>query len=106
MPHRVCRSLKYRPTDVRVVVPDMENGRAETGNRSRRLGIYLKLLRIEENLSAAWQRLSGTYVESLPRLECAERYDRAHTFHYMAPPYWQTVGYGVDFPFDNYERMA
>ncbi|CAI8836696.1 hypothetical protein PS893_00156 [Pseudomonas fluorescens] len=84
----------------------MENGRAETGNRSRRLGIYLKLLRIEENLSAAWQRLSGTYVESLPRLECAERYDRAHTFHYMAPPYWQTVGYGVDFPFDNYERMA
>lgn len=42
MPHRVCRSLKYRPTDVRVVVPDMENGRAETGNRSRWLGIYLK----------------------------------------------------------------
>ncbi|MNY33935.1 hypothetical protein D3C86_1682360 [compost metagenome] len=52
----------------------MENGRAETGSRSRRLGIYLKLLRIEENLSAAWQRLSGIYVENLPWLECAERY--------------------------------
>ncbi|MNP77865.1 hypothetical protein D3C76_1753780 [compost metagenome] len=24
----------------------------------------------------------------------------------MDPPYWQTAGYGVDFPFDNYERMA
>lgn len=51
----------------------------------------INLLRIEENLS--W-------------LECAERYDRAHTFHYMDPTYWQTAGYGVDFPFDNYERMA
>lgn len=24
----------------------------------------------------------------------------------MDPPYWQTEGYGVDFPFDEYERMA
>ncbi len=66
----------------------------------------INLLRIEENLSAAWQRLSGTYVENLPWLECAERYDRPHTFHYMDPPYWQTAGYGVDFPFENYELMA
>lgn len=39
-------------------------------------------------------------------LDCAERYDRAHTFFYMDPPYWQTAGYGVDFPFEEYERMA
>ncbi|EGH26691.1 prophage PSPPH02, putative adenine modification methytransferase, partial [Pseudomonas amygdali pv. mori str. 301020] len=39
-------------------------------------GPAINLLRIEENLSAAWQRLSGTYVENLPWLECAERYDR------------------------------
>lgn len=69
-------------------------------------GPAINLLRIEENLSAAWQRLSGTYVENLGWLECAECYDRAHTFHYMEPPYWQTTGYGVDFPFENYERMA
>ena len=69
-------------------------------------GPAINLLRIEENLSAAWQRLSGTYVENLPWLDCAERYDRAHTFHYMDPPYWQPAGYGVDFPFENYERMA
>ena len=61
-------------------------------------GPAINLLRIEENLSAAWQRLSGTYVENLPWLDCAERYDRAHTFHYMDPPCWQTAGYGVDFP--------
>ncbi len=45
-------------------------------------------------------------MENLPWLDCAERYDRPHTFHYMDPPYWQTAGYGVDFPFENYERMA
>jgi DNA adenine methylase len=69
-------------------------------------GPAINVLRIEEKLSGAWQRLSGTYVENLPWLECAERYDRAHTFHYMDPPYWQTQGYGVDFDFENYARMA
>ena len=24
----------------------------------------------------------------------------------MDPPYWETAGYGVDFPFENYELMA
>ncbi|MNH25242.1 hypothetical protein D3C79_852220 [compost metagenome] len=48
-------------------------------------GPAINLLRIEENLSAAWQRLAGTYVENLSWLDCAERYDRAHTFFYMAP---------------------
>lgn len=28
------------------------------------------------------------------------------TFHRMDPPYWQTAGYGVNFPFESYERMA
>jgi len=69
-------------------------------------GPAINVLRIEEKLSAAWQRLSGTYIENLPWLECAEQYDRAHTFHYMDPPYWQTNGYGVEFEFCNYERMA
>ena len=69
-------------------------------------GPAINLLRIEENLSAAWQRLSGTYVENLPWLECAERYDRVHTFHYMDPPYWQAAGHGVGFAFENSERMV
>lgn len=45
-------------------------------------------------------------MEYLPWLECVERYDRVHTFHYMDPPYWQTAGDGVDFAFKNYERIA
>jgi DNA adenine methylase len=66
----------------------------------------INLMRIEETLSAAWQRLAGTYVENLPWLQCAERYDRPHTFHYMDPPYWKTKGYGSDFGMDQYEAMA
>ncbi|MCF5747982.1 adenine modification methytransferase [Pseudomonas tremae] len=27
-------------------------------------------------------------------------------FTTWSPPYWKTAGYGVDFPFENYERMA
>ncbi len=66
----------------------------------------INLCRIEENLSAAHIRLAGTYVENLTWEDCVKRYDRAHTFFYMDPPYWETAGYGVPFEFENYERMA
>ncbi|MGB6053731.1 MAG: DNA adenine methylase [Burkholderiaceae bacterium] len=69
-------------------------------------GRPINLCRIEESLSAAHLRLSGTYVENLPWQECVARYDRPHTFFYMDPPYWQTEGYGVDFGFEQYETMA
>lgn len=69
-------------------------------------GPAINLCRIEENLSAAHLRLAGTYVEHLPWQECAKRYDRAHTFIYMDPPYWETAGYGVPFEFSEYEQMA
>ena len=69
-------------------------------------GPAINLCRIEENLSAAYLRLAGTYVENLTWTDCVERYDRPHTFFYMDPPYWQTEGYGVDFEFENFERMA
>jgi DNA adenine methylase len=66
----------------------------------------MNILRLEEKLSAAWERLAGTYIENLPWHDCAERYDRPHTFHYMDPPYWKASGYGYDFPFENYERIV
>ncbi|EIP88566.1 prophage PSPPH02, putative adenine modification methytransferase [Burkholderia humptydooensis MSMB43] len=66
----------------------------------------VNLLRIEESLSAAHLRLAGAHVENLPWYECMARYDRTHTFFYCDPPYWQTEGYGVPFPFEEYERMA
>lgn len=66
----------------------------------------LNLIRLEEHLSAAHLRLSSVYVENLPWFKCVERYDRPHTLFYMDPPYWETQGYGVAFPFTEYERMV
>ncbi len=66
----------------------------------------LNLLRLEENLSAAHLRLSSAYIENLDWHACIEKYDREQTFFYLDPPYWQTEGYGVEFPLAEYERMA
>jgi DNA adenine methylase len=66
----------------------------------------VNLLRIEENLSAAHMRLSGTYIEHIDWADCITRYDRPHTFFYMDPPYWETAGYGVEFGLEQYTRMA
>lgn len=66
----------------------------------------LNLIRLEEDLSAAHLRLSNTWIENLPWYEVIARYDREHTLVYCDPPYWQTAGYGVEFGFEHYERMA
>ena len=66
----------------------------------------INLLRIEENLSAAHLRLSGAYIENLHWSTCMDRYDRPHTLFYADPPYWQTEGYGVPFPWSEYELLA
>ncbi|MFZ2752154.1 MAG: DNA adenine methylase [Lysobacteraceae bacterium] len=76
-------------------------GYAATGN-----GPKLNLLRIEEELSAAHLRLSNVIIEHGPWHEVVARYDRPATFFYFDPPYWETEGYGVAFPFSEYERMA
>ena len=66
----------------------------------------VNLMRIEEQLSAAHLRLSSTYIENLHWLKCLQRYDRPHSFFYLDPPYWETEGYGVEFPFSEYQAMA
>lgn len=66
----------------------------------------LNLLRIEEDLSAAHLRLSRVTIEHLDWQACLSKYDRPETFSYLDPPYWQTEGYGVEFPFEQYEAMA
>ncbi|MFZ5063864.1 DNA adenine methylase, partial [Escherichia coli] len=64
------------------------------------------LLRLEEELSQAHLRLARTMVEHLNWEDCIKKYDRPHTLFYCDPPYWGTEGYGVDFAFQNYERLA
>lgn len=66
----------------------------------------LNLLRLEEDLSAAHLRLSRVLIEHLSWGDCVKRYDRPHTLFYLDPPYWETAGYGSDFPFAEYEEIA
>lgn len=66
----------------------------------------LNLLRIEEELSQAHIRLARVNIEHLDWEGCIKRYDRAHTFFYLDPPYWQMTGYKVDFEWSNYEQIA
>lgn len=69
-------------------------------------GPRLNLLRLEEDLSDAWMRLSQAHVEHLDWRSCIDRYDRPHTLFYCDPPYWSTEGYGVEFPLQEYEDLA
>jgi len=64
------------------------------------------LLSLENDLQDAHMRLNGVTIENLPWDKIITRYDRPHTLFYLDPPYWQTEGYGVDFPFEHYEKMA
>jgi len=66
----------------------------------------LNLLRIEEDLSAAHLRLARTCIEHLDWQACINKYDRPGTLFYLDPPYWQTEGYGVPFPLEQYHAMA
>jgi DNA adenine methylase len=66
----------------------------------------LNLLRIEEDLSQAHLRLARCYIEHLDWRRCIEKYDRPQTLFFCDPPYWQTEGYGVEFPFERYEEIA
>ncbi len=64
------------------------------------------LLTLEQDLADAHIRLVNTTIEHGSWEKIIERYDRPHTLFYCDPPYWQTEGYGVDFGFEHYERMA
>lgn len=66
----------------------------------------LNLVRLEEDLSQAHLRLAHATIERLPWADCVRRYDRPHTLFYMDPPYWGLEGYGVEFPIEEYSRMA
>jgi DNA adenine methylase len=66
----------------------------------------LNLTRLEEDLSAAHLRLAGAVIEHLPWQDCIARYDRAGTFFFLDPPYWQVEGYGVEFDLSQYQSLA
>lgn len=51
------------------------------------------LLRIEEDLSAAHLRLARVYIENMPYAKLIDRVDRAGTFFYLDPPYYDFESY-------------
>ncbi|WP_293266728.1 DNA adenine methylase [Neptunomonas sp.] len=61
---------------------------------------------MEQDLADAHYRLAGATIESLDWKAVIKKYDRPHTLFYCDPPYWQTEGYGVAFPFEEYQTMA
>jgi DNA adenine methylase len=63
-------------------------------------------LQIQETLTAAHRRLASAAIEREPWEKCLARYDRDYTFFYADPPYWGAEGYGVDFPFEQYEALS
>ena len=66
------------------------------------------LLRLEEDLSAAHLRLSRVAVENLPWRELIDRYDRAHTWFYLDPPYYGVEDYYGKkiFPREDFQALA
>jgi DNA adenine methylase len=63
-------------------------------------------LRLETDLMQAHQRLCRVYIENLDWQTCITKWDREYALFFLDPPYWQTEGYGVPFPLDQYERIA
>lgn len=63
------------------------------------------LLTLENDLVDTHMRLTHTTVEHLLWDKCVKKYDRPHTLIYFDPPYWQTEGYGVGFPWEEYVKL-
>ena len=72
-----------------------------TTNRPR-----FSVFSLEQDLAEAHFRLADATIEHLHWREAVRRYDRPHTLFYCDPPYWQTEGYGVAFPWGEYEALA
>jgi len=61
---------------------------------------------IRTALSTAHLRLARVQIENLDWTECIKKFDRPHTLFYCDPPYYETAGYGVPFPRDEYVKLA
>ena len=74
----------------------------ELDGRSPRINI----LRLEEEMSAIHLRLAHVRVENLTWQELINRYDRAETFFYCDPPYYQCPDYKHNFVLKDFLEIA
>ncbi len=66
----------------------------------------LHLTDMEERLVEIHWRMKRIFIENMDACKCIERYDRAHTFFYIDPPYYDTVGYTTPFGPENFEQLC
>lgn len=65
----------------------------------------LHLTDMEERLLEIHWRMKRVFIENMDACECIRRYDRAHTFFYIDPPYYETVGYTTPFGPEQFEQL-
>ncbi|MFH1984111.1 MAG: DNA adenine methylase [Pseudomonadota bacterium] len=66
----------------------------------------INLVRMEEELSEIHLRLAGVTIENLSWADFLKRYDRAGTFFYLDPPYYQAPCYKHNLALQDYADMA
>jgi len=67
----------------------------------------INLLRLEEEMSGAYLRLTQVVIENLKWQEMIKRYDRPETFFYLDPPYWKAQYYKHNMTkLEDYHEMA
>lgn len=66
----------------------------------------INFLRIEEELSEIYLRLTTVTIENLSWADFIKRYDRPGTFFYLDPPYWKAPVYQHNLELDDYRSMA
>ena len=66
----------------------------------------LNLLSLEETILQMHWRLARVTIENLDWQDCLRRYDRAHTFFYLDPPYYGTKDYRHNFKEEDFASLA
>ena len=66
----------------------------------------INLVRMEEELSQVYLRLTGVTIEHLPWQDLVRRYDRARAFFYLDPPYYKAPYYNHNMALPDYVEMA
>ena len=66
----------------------------------------LNLLTLEESILETHWRLARVTIENMDACKCIEKYDRADTFFYLDPPYWDAAqDYAHKFNADDFDRL-
>jgi len=66
----------------------------------------INLMRLGEDMTDIWMRLSGVHIENLSWKDLITRYDGPDVFFYCDPPYYQCPDYKHNFVLEDFISMA